>query len=65
MSGPSRMCWCDDMACRFVYAKPDDECPTPRPQWADKNGYDKHAVNPSEKWNGRLFTCSPSLSPTK
>jgi hypothetical protein len=52
------------MACRFVYAEPDDECPTPRPQWADKNGYDKQAIDPSEKWNGRLFTCSPALSPT-
>ena len=71
MSKPSRMCWCDDMACRFVFPPagvPKDwegVCPTPRPLGIEKNGYDKKAVDPTDKWHGRLFTCSPLLSPNR
>lgn len=63
MSAPSRMCWCRDLACRFTH--PSIPCPSPRPIWADENGYERSAIDPTEKWNGRLFTCSPSLSPNR
>lgn len=63
MSTPSRMCWCDDMACRF--ASPDIPCPSPRPAWADENGYYPLAIDSTDKWHGRLFTCSPLLSPPR
>lgn len=63
MSKPSRMCWCDDMACRFT--DPSYPCPSPRPMWADENGYYPLALDATEKWHGRLFTCSPLLSPDR
>jgi hypothetical protein len=40
------------------------ECPSPRPPWLDENCYDKAAVDPAQKWNGRLFTGKPLTEPT-
>jgi hypothetical protein len=33
--------------------------------WADENGYYPLALDATEKWHGRLFTCSPLLSPDR
>jgi hypothetical protein len=72
MSNPSRMCWCDDLACRFT--DPAYPCPSPRPRHLDEDGRDGQVARQrllDEKetnvsmWHGRLFTCSPLLSPNR
>jgi hypothetical protein len=58
----SRMCWCDDLACRFQSIAEFEKgyrCPSVQPANRDGDGYDAKALESADKWAGRLFTCPP------